>query len=389
MARGRPATTPGTHGEIMYRTTKSGRVTARALLRLYSGQTVDIAATGTSKTAAKRALEARCVERLGTTNEGTLTNTSTLKQLLDAWHEQHDASPRTLTTYRRCMDSTITPAIGALRLNEIATHRLQLFLDGLTESTARTARAVLGGAFSLAVRWGLLDRNPVRETKLKKRVKKEVHALTDQQITTYRSAVKAWCDGEDGQRERGFGLLEIVDVLIGSGMRIGEVLALRWEDVDLDNAVVTIRGTTDEENGRKDFPKTASSRRSIRVAPIAVRALQRQRERLASGVFGEIVFPSIRGTYRTVNNVERQLREARGKLTITPHDFRKTVSTRIEAEHGLLAASRHLGHSSSTVTEQAYLAAPTVVDDYTHAFEVKPAKKSQKTPRKITQHRVK
>lgn len=73
MPKGRPATTPGTHGEIMYRTTKSGRVTARTLLRLYSGQTVDIAATGTSKTAAKRALEARCIERLGTTNEGTLT----------------------------------------------------------------------------------------------------------------------------------------------------------------------------------------------------------------------------------------------------------------------------------------------------------------------------
>ncbi len=210
--------------------------------------------------------------------------------------------------------------------------------------------------------------NPVRETRLPKREKKEVNALSDAQMEEYRNRIEAWCGGNATGPKRGESLLEIVDVLRGSGARIGELLALRWSDVDLEKGVIAITGTTDERGGRQDKPKTDSSRRVIPVAPIAIQALRRQSEKPYREHFEEPVFPSRTGTYRTVTNTENTLAEARGDLKIQPHAFRKTVSTRIETRYGLLAASRYLGHSSTRVTEQAYLAKPAVIPDYTDAF---------------------
>ncbi|MDN6478299.1 MAG: hypothetical protein L0K58_10380, partial [Corynebacterium variabile] len=60
-----------------------------------------------------------------------------------------------------------------------------------------------------------------------------------------------------------------------------------------------------------------------------------------------------------------------GEDDITPHDFRKTVATRIERDHGMLSASRYLGHSSTAVTEKAYLARPEILPDLTASFSVK------------------
>lgn len=166
----------------------------------------------------------------------------------------------------------------------------------------------------------------------------------------------------------GEGLVEIMDVVRGSGARFGEVLGLRWSDVDFKERTISITGTTDERGGRKDKPKTDSSRRVIPVAKIALDALERQFAKPYREQLGEPVFPTRAGTYRTVSNTETRLRQARGDLKIVPHDFRKTVSTRIEEKYGVMAASRYLGHSSTTVTEQAYLAAPAVIPDYTAAF---------------------
>ncbi|AZA08511.1 hypothetical protein CPPEL_01825 [Corynebacterium pseudopelargi] len=72
--------------------------------------------------------------------------------------------------------------------------------------------------------------------------------------------------------------------------------------------------------------------------------------------------------------MNRQLRTARPDhlAWIHPHSFRKTVATRIEQRYGTLAASRHLGHSSTAVTENAYLARPKVQADYTNAFAYSP-----------------
>lgn len=375
MARGRPATPLGTHGEITVHELGEKRYRADTRLRLHTGQTVRVRATGTSKTGAKRALEERCAQRLGATDSEEVHTTSPLTALLTAWITQHDVSRRSKEIYQKTIDNKIAPALGQVRLNELTTPRLQQFLNTQTPAGARSARAILGSACGLGVRWGVLTHNPVRDTQLPKRKKREVRALTDVEMNAYRARLVAWCGGNGMGPARGEGLVEIMDVVRGSGARIGEVLALRWIDVDLEAGTISITGTTDEVGGRKDTPKTSSSRRVIPVASIALDALRRQWDKPYREHMPELVFPTRTGQVRTVRNTETRLRAARGDLDIKPHDFRKTVATRIEQQYGLLAASRYLGHSGTVVTEQAYLAAPAVVPDYTAALGVQKVSK--------------
>lgn len=374
MPRGRPATPLGSHGEIRFYELPTGKVRARTLLRLHNGKTVNVEATATSKTAAKRSIEQRCSERLGVGESTTISATSKLAQLLDAWHEQHEAKERSKEVYKSAIDKHIKPALGDVRLNELSTQRLQFFLDSLTKGNVRTCNAVLSSAMSLAVRWDVMPSNPMRETKRRKAEKKPVRALTDAQINEYRQSVEAWIKDAPAGYKRGDGLLEIIDVLCGSGMRIGEVLALRWEDINLEKGLVHLCGTVDNKGGRSDTPKTDSSRRTIHVASVAVDALKRQYSKEHTAHL-PMAFPSTRGNYRTVVNVERQLRDGRGELKIVPHDFRKTVATRIEDQFGTLAASRHLGHANTTVTESSYLASPEIQPDLTTSFEIKNPRK--------------
>lgn len=374
MARGRPATPLGTFGKIRVRQLDSGAYETVTYYRLSNGVRKQVSARGKSAAAAERNLKKKCAD-LDTTaaDTTTLTTTSTLTALVDTWIKQHDVGDTSRATYQRVIDLHITPNIGSIRLNELTTPRVQQFLDALTPGTVKTARAALGSAVGLAVRWGVMPVNVVRDTKLPRRRRKAPEVLTDTEIQEYRARLKRWCGGNDMGPARGDGLLEIIDVCIGSAARIGEVLALRWPDVDLEKRTITITGTIDKTTGkRKDWPKTGSSRRTITVTQIAVDALQRQWDKPAREHLGLPVFPTRTGDWRSVDSVQTRLRHARGEGLdhITPHAFRRTAATRIEQQYGMLAASRYLGHASTAVTEQAYLARPEVVEDYSGAFSV-------------------
>lgn len=369
MARGRPATPPGTHGEISSpKKIGERKFQVSTRLRLFNGKTVRVRATGTSAAAARRALELRCSERLQGDDHDELRSSSKVSVLMKVWLDQHDVTESSKRTYKKCVDMHINQQVGELRLNELTAQRVQGFLESLTPGTAKTARAALGSACGLAVRWGLVSRNPVRDTRLKRTRRKQVRTLSDGEIREYCAAVKAWCGTNASGTKRGESLPEIVEVLRGSGMRIGEVLALMWQDVDFEKGTVTVSGTVDNKGGRKPFPKTEKSRRTIPVKRCALQALQTQWEKEYRPLMGDAVFPTRNGTYRTVPNVSGDLKKARGDLEIHAHDFRKTVATRIEETHGLMAASRYLGHASTNVTEQSYLARPSVLPDYTDSF---------------------
>lgn len=377
---GRPPTAPGTHGHIRKYRDKRGRFIARTLLRLYNGQTVQVEATRNTENEAIAALEERCQKRLQSAKGGTkdITGESKLEELLDRWISQHDVKQRSREIYQAAIDKHIKPGLGQIRLTELTTGTLQYFLEGLTPGTAKTSRAVLSNALGLAVRWDVIARNPMADVKLKRQGKPPVRALTDAEIQEYRDTIEAWIKGAKKGYSRGAGLLEIVDVLIGSGARIGEVLALRWQEVDFEQGTISITGTVAANGERQDTPKTNSSRRTIHITQGAMDAIKRmweiEKENMeATGATEplEMVFPSSRDTYRTVTNVSNQLKRARGDSEITAHLFRKTVATRIGDNIGELAASRQLGHSNTTVTEQSYLARPKIQPDYTDTFEAK------------------
>src|SRR5919202_5773863 len=120
-----------------------------------------------------------------------------------------------------------------------------------------------------ATKWHLVPRNVADTVKPPRPAPKEMHALSASETRTLLEAA-------GGDR------LEALYILaVHTGMRQGELLALRWQDVDMENAVVSVRRTLTRNGGRVAFgePKTKKSRRSIRLTPQAVEALRSHLER--------------------------------------------------------------------------------------------------------------
>lgn len=361
------------YGDISVTKQPSGSWVARTRFRDRSGRISQPQETAGTKAAARDALRARLGKMIAAGTRPQGGGNQELGPFLDEWLEKKspEISPNSRRVYGTVLRRYIKPALGGVTLQELDTPMVQGFLETLTPATAKSARAVLRPGLGFAVRMGYIPASPVAETVLPKKRKSEktlVRALSDEEIVAYRGAVQGWVGGNRYGPPRGQLLLEIVDVCIGSGMRIGEVLGLRWEDVNLVTGAVTVCGTITEDDGtRQPWTKTAGGYRTIRVGEVAASALARAHfHRRQYGA--EMVFPSAAGTYQTVKNVEDLLRAARKHgppeiQDITPHSFRKTIGTRLtHAGQDRYTASRFLGHSSTAVTEAYYIARPALVD---------------------------
>jgi integrase len=153
------------------------------------------------------------------------------------------------------LDKHLVPALGDLRLCDIGTEEVQAFLNekarqDLSWWTRRACKAVLSSMFTKATDWGYWQgQNPAWRTSLgRKRPKRERRILTDEQFQVLVSAVAP-------------DVRLMIVVAVTTGMRISEILALKWKCVDLDGASVRVekryyRGDTDE-------PKTDGSKRQL------------------------------------------------------------------------------------------------------------------------------
>lgn len=370
MAR-RPAPI-GTYGSISTSQNSRGKWVAKARFRDFDGVTRLVQASGDTEAKAKSALRISLRDRARPTG-GEITSESTVAQLLDYWLDEIGRSaraPQTIAYYRRTVEKAIVPALGGVRLREATTGRIELYLKSLrSPSTVRDSRTVLRQAFALAARHDAVQHNPVADTSKPPAAIRPAKALTVEQVQELRRRVKAWQESQRLGPRRAYDLAEILDVMIGTGCRIGEVLALRWRDVEtVDNGkvVVTIAGTVVEIPGRgvvrQDHTKTRSGYRRVIVPTFAGDALDRQRGR---EIPGELVFPTRNGTPRSPSNVRTAWRKVRGDdlAWVKPHDLRKTVGTMVEREVGLSAASAQLGHSGTAVTERHYVERASTAPD--------------------------
>jgi len=149
---------------------------------------------------------------------------------------------------------------------------------------------------------------------------------------------------------RGQFLTDLVEVLLGTGARIGEVLALRWPDSNLDAGTVAITGTVAVRKGgavRQTFPKTDSGRRTLALPRFAVDVLLRRRVESLPNEHN-VVFPSERGTILLPANVRRQWRaalEGTDLAEVTFKDLQKTVATLLSGKRDDETTAAQLGHS--------------------------------------------
>ena len=144
--------------------------------------------------------------------------------------------------------------------------------------------------------------------------------------------------------------------MLGTGVRIGEALALAWDLVDLDVAEVTIAYTLIRVKGQglmRKSTKTDNGMRTIPLSPLLVAMLRRRRRTIGQTP----VFPAELGGWRDPYNIQRDLRNARGEFAwVSFHTFRKTAATVLD-EAGLSARdiANILGHSRISMTQDTYL----------------------------------
>jgi len=355
MPRGRAPLQIGTSGQVSYSGPK-GKITALTRFRDFDGVTRRVSAQGSSKSAADAALKEKLKSR---THLGglELTRDSTVKDLAERWLPTLTQSQATQDSYRQKVERYIIPGMGAWRLWEATTGRCEAFLTTLQQSApamASQSRVVLSLMMGLAVRYDILDSNPVREVMMATKEKKQVSALTVEQVQELRYHLQDWA----ADKKHRAAMFDAFEVFTATGLRPGELLALQFSDVDWGAGTVAVTGTVkrDSANGlhRQAFPKSESGKRVLPLPGFGLEALRR-RKTMASG--NDLVFANRNGTPLEPANFRRLWREARGDEweAVKPSSFRKAVATLIERESGSLIASRQLGHSSDSVTKKHYI----------------------------------
>lgn len=370
MAGGRPPLPIGSHGSIATGEVRPGVFRAHTRFRDQDGVTRKVSATGRTVAHAERELKQKLADR-ATASEGLITSTMRLRRVAEIWldliEKEGAREASSIIEYRRAVKNMIchpSTGIGDLRLREANAGRLDRFIQAqATPAAKKRAKTLLSMMMDAAVRDGALASNPVRSTRAVKSARKDVHVLDIDDLESVRRGVWIWMTKKRPGPRPSQDVPDVVDLMLATGCRIGEALAIRWSDVDLaaDRPTVTIAGTIKTLKGqgtfRKPTPKNDASYRIVTLPQFAVdMLLRRQVEQSANK--NDAVFSTRNGTWHQVGNMEKRWRSIRrevGLKDVTPHMFRKTVATLIDRLVDAEAAARLLGHSSSATTKQFYI----------------------------------
>jgi integrase len=397
MGRGRPPMALESWGKIA-RFDHYGTPAARASVRDSDGKIRRMIRTGRTHAEAERLLTIALRERLVPTYEA-VTRESDLASLSAEWLKEVRRDKRAIATvsrYESTVRSHVRP-VGLLRIREATVPRLQRLVNDVVDNSGPAAAllviVVLKGMFELAIRSGALDENPVAHVKGPRRERRPVVAPGLDEIQMLRGLLAAHDQrivaGGTALRD----LADIGDVLLGTGARIGEIMALTWPHVDLDEGAVTIASTVVRIAGEgitiQGFPKSEASVRRLFVPDFTRNVLVRRR----AESYCELVFPSSTGTPRWPENVRYQWSNAlRGSPLegLTPRACRKAVATFLEEQEDLEAAAGQLGNGSTAVTKRFYVR--TRIDRADHSGKLnklgKPSPDSSKIQRKTLTRRA-
>ena len=364
---GRPPLPVGTWGDISVNR-EAGVWRASARYRGRDGRTRSYSRRRATKGAAVAALrEALAGMQVGD-RSGDLTPDSRVSDLLDywvvTWKAERPRKINTVRTYERAL-TLAAQRVGGLRIGEATTGALEAAVNGVRDAngveTGRQVKGILNQAFAAALRLDLIGANPAGGVSSRSRVVEDVRALTAGEVSDLRGAAREWERAPRKVANRPQGRRRIaasIDVMLGTGVRTGEMLALRRdEDVDLSvsPAMLDVSGTIVRDGGivRQPTPKTRTSERSSYLPTFAAEAIREHMEEVPAGPSGA-EFPSMTGTWWDVSNYGRMFREVRqiaGLEWATPKSLRKTVATTL----GLDLGSVQLGHSGTAITARHYV----------------------------------
>ena len=260
--------------------------------------------------------------------------------------------PATIRKYEADTRNNVVPHLGHVRLDQLTTADIaklqaRLLAEGKGPLTVTNARRALGTALEAAVGAGLIASNPTRSRTLRQRAPDKVERVLHREETSRLLAAA-----------RGTRYEALFVLAVTTGMRQGELLALRWRDIDLESGTLRVAGSVSTDGDGKLrilTPKTRRSRRTLRLPRIAVDALRRTRRQDADIVFtAERSGGLMRGTTVTHNYLRAILRTADLPL-MKFHDLRDTAATHmLEDGTPINVVSEVLGHADEAITLRRY-----------------------------------
>jgi integrase len=289
----------------------------------------------------------------------------TVQQYLEHWIENVHKKAIRLSSYmeyRKLIAKHILPGLGHIKLQRLTIQQVEAFYtrkldEGLSARTVRQMHGILHRALAHALRTNLVNRNVCDAVTLPRLKRHEIHPLTTEQASNFLAAAQ------------GHRLEALFTTAVLTGMRVGELLALRWSDIDFDRTYLQVCRTVRHITGqgfRENEPKTATSRRKIVLSPFLIDVLKQHRirqveARLKRGSTWEehdLVFCNTYGKYIDSASLRYTFRNILREAGLPPmrfHDLRHSAATL------LLAMGVHakvvqelLGHSTIVTTLNIY-----------------------------------
>lgn len=280
----------------------------------------------------------------------------------------------TIESYKCIYEYYVKPVFGEQKLTKISGEEIQLFYNqiarqGYSNATLSLIHVLVGSMFKQAYKNGRVKKNPLEQVVLPK-IEKEKHCrvltIKEQKI------LLNYCKGSE--------IEGIILVAIMTGMRIGEIIGLEWNDINFFKQEIEVNGTLKQtRDGKffKDIPKTKASFRTIPMILPTQKILQQIKEvqyysktvqkKTWNPILGleQLVFTRQNGTPFTGQHIRQQLNRIVKKINeeypelgfryITPHILRHTFATRA-LENGIppKVVQELLGHSSIKITLDLY-----------------------------------
>lgn len=287
----------------------------------------------------------------------------TVGEWLDIWQREYlgNVKPATMTVYRNNLNNHIKPAIGAVRLDQLHPHTVQMFinrLEGLSPQSVRMVYQVLRAALEKALDLEYIPKNPADKCVLPKKTPMEIKPLDDAQTAALLDAAK------------GTDLEHLVTTALFTGMRVSELLGLTWDSVDMERGTITV----DKQLARIEHraaglfitPKSGKPR-TLTPAPSVMLELKAQRRRqyemqLRAGQEWDnangLVFTNATGgplDQRSINYHFAILLKAAGLEGVRFHDLRHTYAVNaIRAGDDIKTVQGNLGHATAAFTLDRY-----------------------------------
>ncbi|MEH7445189.1 site-specific integrase [Bacillus sp. JJ1122] len=312
----------------------------------------------------KKEAQIALAETINSVNKGTyLEPSNTLyKDFLEQWYsvKQSSIGIQTAKVYKQYIYSRIIPALGNISLSKINTMQVQFFVnslndEGLSSATVKKAIEIVRNSLEYALDFEFINKNPATKVKLPKRNKKEMIVWNEDEVNQF------FRTGKDDP------LFIVFFLALMTGMRQGEILGLRWQDIDLEKGLLRIKQTLSHDG--KTFisgAKTQSSLRTINLSYQTLNILKKTRNSIAKIKLSmgsiyqdyDLVACCQHGTPLNPANVRRtfkKLIKLAGLPDIRFHDLRHTHATLLLSQGvNVKVISERLGHSNIKVTLDTY-----------------------------------